>query len=92
MAYWDVYSLSADADFISRVTACYAVETVQTDPDANPPEWADQHRWDMAALPGFGDAYASAVASGVPDPGRDPAVISDAMLLSGVQGVMNQGA
>jgi hypothetical protein len=30
-------------------------------------------------------AYASALAAGVPDPGLDPAVISDSMILSAVQ-------
>jgi hypothetical protein len=39
----------------------------------------------MAAAPGFADAYASAVAGGVPAPGRDPSVISDAQILSAIQ-------
>ena len=47
--------------------------------------WAATHVWAVAAAPGFADAYSSALAGGVPTPGRDPAVITDAMLLGAVQ-------
>jgi len=81
MSYWDVNLLSYDQDIQSRVTACAAVENVSSDPV----QWASDHRWQIAAQPGWADAYASALASGVPAPGRDPAVITDAMILSAVQ-------
>lgn len=85
MAYYDVAQLSSDGDFISRVTAAYATDHPEIADQA--PVWADAHRWNMAGQPGFGDAYASAVAGGVPNPGRDPSVISDAQILSAVQSV-----
>jgi len=89
MAYYDIAQLSVDTDFLRRVTACYATETPLGDPTAiDPPQWATQRAWDVAAAPGFGDAYASAVVSGNPRPGYDPAVISDAQILSAVQAIM----
>jgi hypothetical protein len=85
MSYHDVFKLTGDADFNGRVAACFAVETLDNPNALDPWSWAGQHSWDMAAQPGFGDAYASAVAGGVENPGADPSVISDAQLLSGVQ-------
>jgi len=91
MAYFDVATLSRDTDFLSRIAACYATETPLGDPEAIPPDqWSTEHGWDVAAAPGFGDAYASAIASGVENPGRDPAVISDAQILAAVQAIMAQ--
>lgn len=87
MAYWDVSLLAADGEFQNRVAACYATETPIGTGD-QPMSWAAEHAWDVAAAPGFGDAYASAIAAGVPNPGRDPAVISDAQILSAVQALM----
>lgn len=81
MAYFDIALLTQDADFAQRVAACYATEGGGIDPAS----WAAQHAWDIAAQPGFGDAYASALAGGVERPGKDPAVISDAQILSAVQ-------
>jgi hypothetical protein len=82
MAYWDLTILAQDTEFSARVAACYQTETGTAD---DPNVWAYQHAWRIAAAPGFSDAYASAVESGVPNPGRDPAVISDAQILSAVQ-------
>jgi hypothetical protein len=74
--------LSRDSDFISRLSACAAVEV----PDADDPQaWAADHVWHIAAAPGFADAYESAVVGGVERPGNDPSVISDAQILSAVQ-------
>jgi hypothetical protein len=87
MAYYDVFALTQDLDFQSRVAACYATETLETPDATNPNAWASEHTWDIASQPGFGDAYASALAGGVPNPGRDPSVISDGQILSAVQTV-----
>jgi hypothetical protein len=86
MAYYDVALLTADVDFTSRVTACYASE-----PSAGstfPSQWVQEHIWSIAASPGFGDAYAYALATNLPNPGRDPAVISDNQILAAVQAHM----
>jgi hypothetical protein len=83
MAYWDLYLLTFDPDFYARTEAAAAE---QNQPD--PPQWADDHRWEVAAAPGFADAYASALAGGVQNPGRDESVISDAQLRAAVQAII----
>lgn len=83
MAYSDIALLSSDGDFIQRTRACYANET-----ESDPMEWARDHQWQMAAMPGFGDKYAYALANGVDRPGNDQSVISDPEILSAVQALM----
>lgn len=83
MSYWDVSLVAADVDLSQRVAAAAATEHRSDDPQG----WAWQHRWELAAQPGWGDAWASALASNNPAPGRDPAVISDPMILSAVQSI-----
>lgn len=87
MAYSDIALLAVDTDFINRVGGCAA-----TEPDLNldgqsPILWANQNAWIMAGAPGFGEKYAYALQTGVERPGNDPAVISDAEILSAVQAV-----
>lgn len=82
MAYSDIALLANDFDFTQRVTAAVATEG-----NDNPTQWIQQHYWEVAASPGFGDAYASAIAGGVERPGNDPSVISDPMILSAVQAI-----
>lgn len=87
MAFHDVALLAADGGFSNRVAACYATEALELEAADDPVAWAFAHRWQVAAQPGFGDAYASALAGGVPDPGTDPAVIADAQILGAVQAI-----
>lgn len=84
MSYFDQSALARDSDFTLRIAACVSNE----DPAVNPPQWATEHQWQIAAAPGFADAYSSAVAGDVENPGRDPSVISDAQILSAVQAVL----
>jgi hypothetical protein len=88
MAYADIAALAADPDFAVRTTACYAVETLAVNDIQDPGSWQAIHAWDMAAQPGFGDAYAYAVANENPRPGNDPAVITDAQILAAVQSLL----
>jgi len=78
MSYFSGWALSNDQDFMNRVGFCAETEGFGF-------EWGIENRMAVAAAPGFSDAYESAVVSGVPNPGRDPAVISDAQILSAVQ-------
>jgi hypothetical protein len=87
MAYSDVAALAVDQDFSLRTQACYATEPGSDSTGDGPATWQAEHAWSMAAAPGFGDAYASAVESGIPRPGNDPAVISDAQILGAVQAI-----
>ena len=89
MAYSDQAALAVNGDFITRVAACAAAEAPKTMP---PQQWANANVWWIAASPGFGDAYASALAGNVADPGNDPSVISDAQILSAVQALLNEPA
>lgn len=88
MAYSDIALLQGDQDFRGRVTAAVSTEReagnlVEIDPNATA-AWVFERMWRFAAQPGFGDAYASAILNGVERPGNDPAVISDAQILSAV--------
>jgi hypothetical protein len=85
MAYSDIALLSSDNDFINRTRAC-----ATTEGEADPLGWAADHQWQMAAAPGFGDAYASAVLNGIARPGNDPSVISDGQILSAVQNLRSE--
>ena len=86
MAYADVAALAADQDFALRTIACVAIEIGSMNPKpVDPGSWQAQHAWDMAAMPGFGEAYASALAGSVVKPGKDQSVISDNQILAAVQ-------
>jgi len=69
-----------------RVTACAAQQG-----QSNPETWTSEQRWGWAAAPGWGEAWDSAVASGIDDPGADPAVITDGQILAQVQAMLGQG-
>lgn len=82
MSYSAQAQLSQDENFRLRIAACAAVEVRSTH---QPYKWADDHIWWVAAAPGFAAAYESALVANVDTPGKDPAVISDAQILSVVQ-------
>lgn len=88
MSYSSQAALSADNDFLVRVAACAQQEISLVDQTAV--EWATANIWEVAAAPGFADKYEYALATGVPRPGNDSTVISDADILSVVQ-PMGQG-
>jgi hypothetical protein len=93
MTYTSIATLAQDAEFLHRSSACYATETMNG-PGAvvDPVSWVQARSWHLAAQPGFGDAYAYAVDQGNPHPGSDPAVITDAMILSAVQSLITPAA
>lgn len=86
MAYYDVFLLHQDADFQGRVASCYAIESGEENPNV----WTQEHIWQMAAQPEFGDAYGYALNTGKENPGADPAVITDGQILSAVQSLMGK--
>ena len=84
MTYWTVALMSKDDDLLNRVTACVAMEG-----ERDPELWTQKNKWAMAAQPGWGDAWEYALNIGH-DPatiGKDPAVITDGMVLSAVQAI-----
>jgi hypothetical protein len=80
MGYWEVAKMAQDADLTARVQAAAAEEI-----DGDPYQWTASNMLDVAASPGWDEAWSSALASGNETPGRDPAVITDGMILSAVQ-------
>lgn len=91
MGYWEQSLLSVDYDFRQRIAACVAEGALGPDGE-HPTSTADRIQWEVAAAPGFAEAYSSALAGSVPDPGRDPAVISDEQLLSAVTAALSPEA
>lgn len=87
MAYSDVAALQSDLQFNNRCIACVATEP---NPPGNPTQWVIENSWAIAGAPGFGDKYGSALAADVPEPGNNPAVISDADILSVVQALKSR--
>jgi hypothetical protein len=47
--------------------------------------WMSARSWDLAATPGWADAWESAEAGGITDPGDNEGVITDSMILSRTQ-------
>lgn len=74
MSYWDIAEMAKDLDLQARIWACAAQEDV-----------AVVNMLQICAAPGWDTEWASAAAGGVARPGKDPAVISDAEILSSVQ-------
>lgn len=83
MSYNTVADMAENYPLNRRMTAGAAKESI-----ASPQEWVAANRWELASQPGWDAAWDSAVASGVPNPGADEAVITDGMILSGVQAVV----
>lgn len=71
-----------------RITACAAQQNAPGDPT----QWALTNRYQWAAAPGWGAAWDSALAAHPDDPaydpGADPAVITDAMILAQIQAML----
>lgn len=80
MSYTTIHQCAGDPAFNNRVTACCAQEGAD-----NPVQAADAMRWEVATATDIAAAYESAVLNENPNPGGDPAVITDQMILSVVQ-------
>ena len=85
MGYWEISEMAADHDLTARVRACAAQEIPA---DQDPYQWQAANMLDVCAQPGWDAAWSSAAAAGTADPGRDPGVITDGMILSGVQAIL----
>jgi hypothetical protein len=84
MSYLTQDTIAHDQHMTGRVAQAAASEAVDGDPDV----WTFTHRRTWAAAPGWDAAWESAVAGDVPDPGADPGVITDGMILSQVQAML----
>lgn len=80
----------ADNYTMQRRVAVAAAE--QNAPGNDPFAWTVENKYEWAAAPGWGPAWDSALASHPDDPeydpGADPGVITDPMILSQVQAML----
>lgn len=94
MSYLNQSAIAANSYMAERVSQC-AAQQGEPEPDT----WTYENRREWAAAPGWDAAWASAEASHPPpdppdpsvpnyDPGKDEAVITDAMILSQVQAML----
>lgn len=86
MSYRTVNQCANDPVLAGRVTGCCAKEGA-----SDPPFIAAQLMWKVAAASNIEAAYESALLAENPDPGGDPAVITDLMILSVVQANWPEG-
>lgn len=86
MAYSAIADMARSNTLVNRITGAAAQEGI---PD--PQAWAMAHVWQIAAQPGWADAWAYAVDTANddvnPDTGARPGVIGDAMILAAVQAI-----
>lgn len=80
--------IADDLDMKIRVAQCAAEQGCSTDAALDPDLWTYEWRRVWSSSPGWSEAWESALASDNPSPGSDPAVITDAQILSQVQAMM----
>lgn len=82
MTYSTVADIAENDALRRRMTAAAAAAGKEKPYDV----WVSEHRWDLASTSGWADAWEDYLASGPKgDPGVDPEVITDEMILSAVQ-------
>lgn len=81
MASSSIAEMAQDSALQQRVTATAVKENVRPDPIV----WADAHKWQISAQPGWTDAWEYAKNNNVENPGANSAVINDDMITAGVQ-------
>jgi hypothetical protein len=83
MSYTTGHLISQDTDLRNR--AAIAVAEQGTIPAGEEEHWVFQHCRRLGTQPGWREAWESALANGVENPGADPAVITDGQILAAVQ-------
>lgn len=85
MSFADIADMATNSDLRERIAACAATQVIAPD---SPVQWAMTRQWAIAASPGWSEAWNYAVTVGLNlEPGKDPAVITDAMILAAVQAI-----
>jgi hypothetical protein len=87
MAYNTIVQIASSPSLLNRAAAAAAEQGL-----SDPVGWAQRHAWELAAEPGWADAWESAEAALTldqnPDTGVRPSVITDAMILAAVQAII----
>lgn len=87
MAYSDIADMAINGDLRSRIAACAASEGIKA---PHPTAWTDQHQWQLAAAPGWSEAWQYAREVGeIQRLGHDAGVIDDGMILAAVNAILN---
>lgn len=99
-SYLSISEIANDQPMTERLNAAVTQQQHLGNIDVNVPQatapysaiyWVEQNRYVWASSPGWGAAWDSALAAHPPDtepdyqPGQDPAVITDGMILATVQ-------
>lgn len=84
MSYTTIHQCASDPAFMARLEAAAAQEGHEN------PNYAMSEllRWPVSTKTDIAAAYESAVLNGNENPGGDPAVITDAQILSAVQPIL----
>jgi hypothetical protein len=89
MSYSTIHAISQSQSLRNRCSAAAAEQGV---PAGEEDHWVYTHALRLAAQPGWSAAWESALTSGVEDPGADPGVITDGMILAAVQALLGAEA
>jgi hypothetical protein len=86
--YLAIAAIANDESMVERMNAAAAQQShlgnaPRIVPDAE--FWVNANKYVWASSPGWGDKWASALAGGIEDPGKDESVITDADILATVQ-------
>jgi hypothetical protein len=81
--------MSQNMDLMMRVAASAQQESQGAD-GFDPEAWARERRWEWSTLSDWISAVQAAVDTGITEWGKNPAVITDGMILSYVQPAMGQ--
>lgn len=86
MTYHDVAAAAQDNHLRLRVAGCVAtLDYTPTSERTHVLAIADSIMWEVAGESAVSDAYAYGVATDVENPGDDPAVVTDVMILAAVE-------
>jgi len=91
MAYNTIVAIAGSTSLTERVAAAAAQEGIE-----DPVAWAQRHVWQLAAEPGWAEAWQYALDAYTlnvnPDTGQRNDVINDAMILAAVQAITAEEA
>ena len=85
MSYSTISQCRSDGAFYNRVLAAVAQEQKARDIPVQPESLVNSMVWEVATASDVETAYEYALNAGTPDPGGDPTVITDGMILANVQ-------
>lgn len=85
MSYSSIHRCVGDSAFQGRVSSCVAQEQSGHGSAPAPYLFVDPFCWVVASASDVEAAYAFAILSENPNPGGDPTVITDGMILTNVQ-------